>query len=173
LTKFSLGYTCADPRQVYHTALEREGHELQLPVRTKESTGPFGLDGLLDTLGSPGSLLDWLLPGQITPPDTPAEPSPEAAAVPSYTASDLSSTPTTFVSSTSTQSIIDSPISSTSTASDLSSTPTTFVRSTSTQSIIDSPISSTSEIHSAADITTSLKPDSPASTFVVQAPQGP
>ncbi|KAL2797131.1 glycosyl hydrolase family 81-domain-containing protein [Aspergillus keveii] len=133
---------------VYHTALEREGHELQLPAPTKESTGPFGLDGLLNTLGSPDSLLGWLLPGQITPPDTPAEPSPEAAPVPSYTASDLSSRPTTFVSST-------------------------FVSSTSSQSVIDSPILSTSKTYPSADITTSLDSVSPASTFVIQAPQDP
>ncbi|KAL4866892.1 hypothetical protein BDV12DRAFT_198745 [Aspergillus spectabilis] len=81
----------------YPTKLEREGHELEQPTPT-EADGTFGLNGLLDTLGQPDSLLNWLLPGLDTPPDVPAEPSASpTSGVASSTPSDLATTssPTT------------------------------------------------------------------------------
>ncbi|KAL4995917.1 glycosyl hydrolase family 81-domain-containing protein [Aspergillus recurvatus] len=75
----------------YPTRLEREGHELELPTPTPSDESFSGLNGLLDTLGQPGSLLDWLLPNPDAPADVPSQP----LAAPTSEVSDTSSITTT------------------------------------------------------------------------------
>ncbi|KAL3463427.1 glycosyl hydrolase family 81-domain-containing protein [Aspergillus heterothallicus] len=134
---------------VYHTALEREGHELAQPFPTKDSDGTFGLDGLLDTLGQPGSIIDWLLPDPDSEPEAaaepvePAEPSASPVPLPSDTTSEFSTTTSTFATS---------------------------IISASTESVVDSPALSI-ETHSAIEFTTSLVPVPPASTAEVEVPE--
>ncbi|KAL2842764.1 glycosyl hydrolase family 81-domain-containing protein [Aspergillus pseudoustus] len=120
---------------VYHTALEREGHELEQPEPTKDADGTFELDSLFDTLNEPDSFIDWILPGLDTPPEAPAEPSASPVPDSTYSSSDLS------------------------------------LSSTSTESEIDSPISPTQEVHPAAEVTTSPDSVTPESTFATQAAQ--
>ncbi|KAL4953720.1 glycosyl hydrolase family 81-domain-containing protein [Aspergillus filifer] len=71
----------------YPTALEREGHELQFqsatstPTPTSEEPAEYTLlDGLIDTLGQPENLIDWLLnPNKAE--GIPAQPSVTSAPV--------------------------------------------------------------------------------------------
>ncbi|KAL2822863.1 glycosyl hydrolase family 81-domain-containing protein [Aspergillus granulosus] len=127
---------------VYHTALEREGHEWALsPLPTEDSDSTFEWGSLFDNLDEPDSFIDWLFPDQDTPPDAPTEPSPEPGPVPSDSTSDLSVATTTLVSSTA------------------------------SEDVPDSPISSASETDSATEATTSLDSVPPTSTFETHAPQ--
>ncbi|KAL4907263.1 hypothetical protein BDW74DRAFT_176044 [Aspergillus multicolor] len=82
----------------YPTALEREGHELEHATLTSSAKGEVipGLDSLIDSLGQPEHLLDWLLPHSDAPADVPAQPSAAPAPEVSSTSSDISApTPTT------------------------------------------------------------------------------
>ncbi|KAL5339050.1 glycosyl hydrolase family 81-domain-containing protein [Aspergillus crustosus] len=92
----------------YPTKLEREGHELEQPTPS-EGDDTFGLNALLDTLGQPDNLLNWLLPGSDTPPDVPAEPSAlSTPELPSSTASNIASTATPTASLPSSHNIVGS-----------------------------------------------------------------
>jgi endo-1,3(4)-beta-glucanase len=70
----------------YPTKLEREGHELEQPTPTPSDESFGGLNDLLDTLGQPESLLNWLLPNPDEPADVPSQP-------PAAPTSETSSTP--------------------------------------------------------------------------------
>ncbi|RDW70577.1 uncharacterized protein DSM5745_08088 [Aspergillus mulundensis] len=82
----------------YPTALEREGHELEYATATasaKDETST-GLDDVLDNLGQPKHLLDWLLPQSDAPADVPAPASAGTAPEVSLASSDTAApTPVT------------------------------------------------------------------------------
>ncbi|KAL5052287.1 hypothetical protein BDW71DRAFT_213102 [Aspergillus fruticulosus] len=75
----------------YPTKLEREGHELEQPTPAPSDESFSGLNGLLDALGQPDSLLDWLLPD----PDAAANIPSQSSAAPTLEVFDTSSVTTT------------------------------------------------------------------------------
>ncbi|KAL2868878.1 glucan endo-1,3-beta-D-glucosidase [Aspergillus lucknowensis] len=126
---------------VYHTELEREGHELEQPTPTA-SAGTLGINDLLNTLGQPESLIDWLLGNSDSPSDDPAEPSPEpASASAPYPDSDLSATPTPTTS----------PSSSSTTENQTSVTLPSSLPTKTTTTSVSAPPASTFSIHPVED----------------------
>ncbi|KAL4941506.1 hypothetical protein BDV06DRAFT_223040 [Aspergillus oleicola] len=153
----------------YPTKLEREGHELQLQSATPTTEEPAEftlLDGLIDTLGQPESLFDWLL-NPDTLEEIPAQPPVTSAPVlPPITSSVAEDTSTT-TTEPATHTIVEASTTIYPSPSALSETGTIQESPTET-SIVQTSIAQTSTFQTSASRESTATATSTSTTEVAQ-----